>query len=140
MKMWIKAPINLTITSLLSAFSYVALVSGLNKGIGLGEPIWEGFILQVIFHFIFTFVALLLLITPLYFVLGKVLGIKAKSLIICNMSIFAVIFLLYVFIVSVDGFWLGVFVPCLVGIFSFSFIEHLTSRPKPTPQSGAVGL
>jgi len=137
MKKWIKAPINLTITAFLAALSYVTLVSSLNKGIGLGEPMWLGFLNQVVFHFIFIFIALIILIGPLYFILDKFMGKTLTSLIIGNVSIFSSIFVLFVFVVSVDGYWLGIFVPCIVGVVSFSIIEHLTRHSNGTPQSDA---
>lgn len=123
-------PINLTITALLSAFSYVTLVSLFNSGVGLGEPMWQGYLNQVIFHFIFTFIALIAIITPLYFLLKRLTGNKALLLVITSLFIFFVLVFLYVFIVSVDGYWLGVLLPCVVGVLTFTAIEYLTNRSR----------
>jgi len=130
MRAWMNTPINLTITALLSAFSYVTLVSLFNSGVGLGEPMWQGYLNQVIFHFIFTFIALIAIITPLYFLLKRLTGNKALLLVITSLFIFFVLVFLYVFIVSVDGYWLGVLLPCVVGVLTFTAIEYLTNRSR----------
>ena len=132
MKMGIILTINITATAIVAASSYVLLIAILNNWIAFGAPTWKGFLLQVYIHFIFSVVPLLIVIVPTWVILIKIRANERLKNTILYASIFLILFVIYGFNLSVDGFWLGIFMPCFMGIISFSVINYLTSCSKGT--------
>lgn len=135
MKIWQHLPINILATALLSGFSYVLLIAILNKGIGLGEPMWRGFLLQVLLHAVYTFIVLTVLVAPLYILLVNMVSSILIARVITYTFIFLVLVLLYIFILSLRGYWAGILLPGIIGVVVFYLIENLTStssRPTAT--------
>lgn len=126
MKNWQRLPLNIIVTALLSGLSYVLLVSVLNQGVGLGEPLWKGFLLQVLIHTAYTIIVLSVLVAPVYIISSRLTSNKLVTNIIINTSVFVVIMLLYTFMLSVSGYWAGIVLPCVVGVIVFYYIEYLT--------------
>lgn len=132
MRIWQRLPLNILATALLSGFSYVLLIAILNKGIGLGEPMWRGFLLQVLIHAVYTLIVLTVLVAPLYILLSRMVSSILIARIITYASVFLILVLLYGFVMSLSGFWFGILLPSVVSVVVFYLIEKLTgtsSRP-----------
>jgi hypothetical protein len=133
MKIWLRLPANIFITALLSGLSYVLLVSILNKWIGLGEPLWKGFLLQVLLHAVYTIIVLSVLVAPLFIILQKITSNELIANVITYTFMFSVLMLLYTFMLSVRGYWSGILLPSVIGVVVFYLIEYLTCNKSFQP-------
>lgn len=123
---WISVLITLTCTALISSSAYVVLVTVLNQGNGLGEDALQGFIYQVIFHFIITVIPILLIVLPLYILLKKKVNSQKTFDLIIYAALFMVTLVTYILIVRGvgNGWWLAM-VPSIFSVLALFSITHL---------------
>ncbi len=133
MKSWKTIIVNILITAFFSMFAYVGLLSILNNGVELGEPMWKGFIIQVLFHSQFSLAVFTVVILPIYILLKKTIDNKVTIMALLSLSVFlSLIVLQYLY---QGEFWLGSLVPSILGTIMFITIEYLTSTSSRSLRS-----
>lgn len=127
MTLWVRTPLNLLVTAFVASLMYVSQVAISNKGVGLGEPLWQGFMLQITLHVAYTLIALLVIITPIHIFSVKKISSRTSAMLISCMAVFSVLVLVYTqFVAGVGGDWLVAVLPCVAGTLGFYMIERYT--------------
>ena len=126
MKRWRRIPLNIISTAFLSMLAYVGVIAILNNGIGLGEPMWKGFLIQVLFHSQFSLIVLVIVVIPLFVLMLKFIENKSSVMKLLALSVFSSITGLC--ILFQGEFWWDLLVPGVVAAIVFVTIEYYTSR------------
>lgn len=125
MNRWQSLSFNIFSTAFLSMLTYIGYIAIINNGVELGEPMWKGFVIQVLFHSIFSLMLLVIIILPLFLLTIKLIKNKTISYAVASFVIFLSFMWLYY---ALQGeFWWGSLIPSIVGTIVFITIEYLTS-------------
>jgi len=130
MTKWIKtiftAASGSVIAGLFSATIYVSLILIFEDGIGLGDPVWKGFFLQVLFLSAVSIIFLLSVTIPAALIAEKFLaGIKLKLLVYCLVS-FPVLY--YCFVAVFDNSVLDTVIVPLAGTGLYCIYQYRQMR------------
>lgn len=125
MQLWARIVIGVVAAGTLAPLTVLLLVVIVDDGRGLGEPMWEGFVIQLMFMFLLSVIALAVFLAPTMLITERLIGIHKNTFAIYAIATIVALFIAFVYI-GTDKLW--ALIPGTAGVVGLGLSEYLARR------------
>ncbi len=130
MKQWIRLPFIIIAASVSAALVVLVLVVIVDDGRGLGQPMWYGFFLQMLFISMTRAIPLAIIMIPSILLTEKYVRVPKVAILICAILATASLVSVFVYFQGTGASWLWTVVPSAIGASTLAIVQYITRRKQ----------